>query len=39
MLQPHVELPMDVISSICRQYQVRELALFGYVLRRPIVNT
>ncbi len=28
-----IEIPQDKIAALCRQYQVRELALFGSVLR------
>src|SRR5437870_4359584 len=28
-----IEIPTDRIVELCRQYQVRELALFGSVLR------
>lgn len=28
-----IDLPMDRIAEICRKYHVRELALFGSVLR------
>lgn len=33
MAQLQVDLPLDQIQSFCRHYQVRELALFGSVLR------
>lgn len=33
MLQAKVELPLDSIQSLCRRYQIRELALFGSALR------
>lgn len=28
-----ITLPMDEIAALCREYQVRELSLFGSVLR------
>ena len=28
-----IELPMDAIARVCRQYQVRELSVFGSALR------
>lgn len=28
-----IEIPEDRVAELCRQYQVRELALFGSVLR------
>jgi predicted nucleotidyltransferase len=28
-----IALPMDEITALCREYQVRELSLFGSVLR------
>ena len=28
-----IDIPLDRIAELCRQYQVRELALFGSVLR------
>ena len=28
-----IEIPQDKIAELCRRYQVRELALFGSVLR------
>jgi predicted nucleotidyltransferase len=28
-----ITLPMDEITALCREYQVRELSLFGSVLR------
>src|SRR5712692_5133598 len=30
---PQIELPMDAIARLCRQYHVRELAVFGSALR------
>ena len=29
----HLHLPMDEIEALCREYHVRELSLFGSVLR------
>jgi predicted nucleotidyltransferase len=31
--KPNVELPMEAIGAICRRYHVRELSIFGSVLR------
>jgi predicted nucleotidyltransferase len=33
LLQPHIAIPMEAINSFCRRWDVRELALFGSVLR------
>lgn len=33
MALPRLDLPTQEIKRLCRQYQVRELALFGSVLR------
>ena len=33
MLQLKPEIPLEAIKLICQRYQVRELALFGSVLR------
>ncbi len=30
---PHLEIPQDVIEGFCRKWKIRELALFGSVLR------
>lgn len=30
---PRLDLPMEQIAAICRKYHVRELSLFGSVLR------
>ena len=32
MKTPHIDIPLDAISSFCRRWQVTELALFGSVL-------
>lgn len=32
-LNPAVQLPLDKIAAICREYGVRELAIFGSALR------
>ena len=29
----NIDIPADAIADLCRRYQVRELALFGSVLR------
>ncbi len=33
IVQDRIPLPMDAIADVCRRYYVRELALFGSVLR------
>ena len=33
MRKTAIDIPEDRIAELCRQYQVRELALFGSVLR------
>jgi hypothetical protein len=33
MGQAKIDIPADRISELCRQYHIRELALFGSVLR------
>ncbi len=32
--KPHLEIPDEVIESFCRKWKIKELALFGSVLRR-----
>lgn len=34
MKKAAIEIPEDRIAELCRRYQVRELALFGSVLRK-----
>ena len=31
--QTRIHIPMDALAELCRRYQVRELSLFGSVLR------
>jgi len=33
MGQPHLDVPKDVIEAFCRKWRVKELSLFGSVLR------
>ena len=33
MIVGHAEIPMDAIERICRKYRVKELSIFGSVLR------
>ncbi len=33
MAQIRLDIPMDAIAQFCRRWQIRELALFGSVLR------
>lgn len=33
MILRNLDLPLDAINQLCRSYRVRELALFGSVLR------
>src|ERR1700744_1694449 len=33
MVVGHMDLPLDRIAEICREYRVRELSAFGSVLR------
>lgn len=33
MARDNLHLPMDAIKTICERYQVRELSIFGSVLR------
>ncbi|HVX84666.1 MAG TPA: nucleotidyltransferase domain-containing protein [Phycisphaerae bacterium] len=33
MLTAHIDIPMDKIRDFCRRWKIRELALFGSVLR------
>lgn len=33
MTPKRIDLPMDAIADVCRKYQVKELAIFGSVLR------
>jgi predicted nucleotidyltransferase len=32
-VQDHIAIPMDALAALCRRYFVRELSLFGSVLR------
>ncbi len=32
-IRDRLDIPMDVLAALCRRYSVRELALFGSVLR------
>ncbi len=34
MINPNLKIPFQEIKALCRRYQVRELALFGSVLRK-----
>jgi len=34
MSAPAIEIPVDQIADICRRYYVRELELFGSILRK-----
>lgn len=34
--EPAVTLPMDEIRALCRKYHVRELALFGSIVRNDL---
>lgn len=38
MIHPSLRIPMEPISGICRQYRVRELAVFGSALRREFTS-
>jgi hypothetical protein len=31
--KPAIDIPLEAIAALCEQYQVKELALFGSVLR------
>jgi uncharacterized protein len=33
MSEPSIEFPMEPITELCRLYRVRELAMFGSILR------
>jgi len=33
MVQPPINIPTQKLADLCRQYQIRRLALFGSVLR------
>jgi predicted nucleotidyltransferase len=33
MSTPHIDIPFDTISVFCKRWEVKELALFGSVLR------
>ena len=33
MSTPHIDIPLDTISAFCKRWHVKELALFGSVLR------
>jgi len=33
MSQPRIDIPMDRINAFCKKWRVKELALFGSVLR------
>jgi len=32
-VQGRIPLPLDALADLCRRYDIRELALFGSVLR------
>ena len=33
MAQPQIEIPAEALAELCRRYHIRQLALFGSVLR------